>query len=302
MDNQIISLLEKAFLAQKNKKYDIAESLYRSVLKLDPDQPIANNNLGIISRDMGRIENSIIHFNKAINKDNKNNLYITNLIQSFIYLNRLDIASNLLDEKLSGKINTEARKKLKSIINNKKLSSDGTLLEPVKKKIDKLLDLYKKNLFKEAFFFGQDLLMAHPKNPLILNIMGAVNDKLLNFKTSVQYFKLAYNYDQNNASILNNLSGIFIKLKKYDEALKYLKKSLSHNPYSDEAYYNIGNCYYMLNKYENSIRNLKKANSIKPNFSNYQLRLSHALYKAGRYHEAIDAVVLDLTKIKHNFN
>ena len=58
--------------------------------------------------------------------------------------------------------------------------------------------------------------MAHPKNPFILNVMGAVNDKLLNFKTSVQYFELAYNYDQNNASILNNLSGIFIKLKKYD--------------------------------------------------------------------------------------
>ena len=115
-------------------------------------------------------------------------------------------------------------------------------------------------------------------------------------------FKSAYNYDQNNASILNNLSGILIKLKKYDEALIYLNKSLSLNSNSAEVYYNIGSCYYMLNKFEDSIISLKKANSIKPNFSNYQLKLSHALYEVGRYQEAVDAITLDLKKIKYNLH
>ena len=60
---------EKFVLAlhhQKKNNFKIAEKLYEEILKTDPNYAGAHNNLGVISRAIGKIEKAISCYEKVI--------------------------------------------------------------------------------------------------------------------------------------------------------------------------------------------------------------------------------------------
>ena len=59
-------ILQKAVSAHNEGKFDEAERLYREILKDEPTQLDANNNLGVLLYSMNRLEESEESYRKAI--------------------------------------------------------------------------------------------------------------------------------------------------------------------------------------------------------------------------------------------
>ena len=76
MSNEKKLIIKKTFdLAVKNhqeNKTDIAQELYNQVLKIDPNQTGAHNNLGIIFQKLGENQKAKESYEKAIEVDPNN--------------------------------------------------------------------------------------------------------------------------------------------------------------------------------------------------------------------------------------
>ena len=80
----INQLLKQAVLNHNNQKFQIAEELYEKVIKLDPKNNIALNNLGTIHLVLNNFEKAIKYFEDSLKiksdyLDAKKNLEIANL-------------------------------------------------------------------------------------------------------------------------------------------------------------------------------------------------------------------------------
>jgi tetratricopeptide (TPR) repeat protein len=63
---EVGTLYREALAAQRNKKLDVAEQLYRRILTLDAQHVEAMNNLGVLDMGQGRQERAVALFSKAI--------------------------------------------------------------------------------------------------------------------------------------------------------------------------------------------------------------------------------------------
>ena len=59
-------------------------------------------------------------------------------------------------------------------------------------KVELLISLYKKNLFKEALLKAKTFAKQHPNNPSINNIYGIILSVLENYQESIVFFFKIY--------------------------------------------------------------------------------------------------------------
>ena len=72
MQNKIKKLLEKAIENHQKNEIFIAEELYKEIINQDPNNYQALNFLGIISCQRKKFRNSLVYFNKVIEKYSDN--------------------------------------------------------------------------------------------------------------------------------------------------------------------------------------------------------------------------------------
>ena len=73
--NKKITLKEVFNLALDNhqkKKIQIAESLYKKILSVDPNNIDTHNNLGVLFKEIGKYQNALTHFKNVYFLGKKN--------------------------------------------------------------------------------------------------------------------------------------------------------------------------------------------------------------------------------------
>ena len=133
-------------------------------------------------------------------------------------------------------------------------------------KINKILDLIKKNQFKEAKNICDDIKQDLDNNYEFNNIFGYILFRLENHQEAIKLLKKAIYVKPDFAFALNNLGNIYSRLSKYDEALKYFNEALKIKQDYFEASYGISEVYLRLHKYEDALFHLNKSIKLKPNF------------------------------------
>tara|TARA_B100001059_G_C17293966_1_gene314134 strand:+ start:304 stop:519 length:216 start_codon:yes stop_codon:yes gene_type:complete len=71
MEVTIEQALKQGVAAHKEGKLKEAERLYRGILKVQPDNPDANHNLGIIAVAHGKYEGALYYLKNAVVINNK---------------------------------------------------------------------------------------------------------------------------------------------------------------------------------------------------------------------------------------
>ena len=94
MSNEISinDALQKGIEAHKAGKVQEADKYYTAILKAQPDHPDANHNIGVLAVGVGKVEQALPFFKKALDTNPKIEQFWLSYIDALIKLSRLDDA------------------------------------------------------------------------------------------------------------------------------------------------------------------------------------------------------------------
>jgi tetratricopeptide (TPR) repeat protein len=141
-------------------------------------------------------------------------------------------------------------------------------------------------------------LTEENRNEVLYNI-GLSFEERQEYTTAIEYFKKAYELDNNNIIILYDLAYCFEKLDKLAESINYYELYLDEDPFSDNAWFNLGTIYSRIPEYDKAIEAFDFAIAINENFGSAYFNKGNILSNLEKYSEALDCY-LDFIKLEEN--
>ena len=117
-----------------------------------------------------------------------------------------------------------------------------------------------------------------PHDPVLLNLLGALEMKKGNYKNSEKYFLASIKNKKDYRSAFNNLAALYQKTGKINKSLIIFNELLLKFPRDPNLLNNIGNVLIDLNRYKDAIKYLKKAIKINSSQSAFFSNLGRALF------------------------
>ena len=243
MKLDINQTLQQAITAQEESRLEEAEQLYQEILKTEPTNLDANNNLSIILFSLGRLDEAEVSCRKAIELKPDYTEAYNNLGVFLMKLNKFEKAE-------------EAYKK--AIEFNADFADAHYNLGDIFQILDKLSEA--EASYKKAIELKPDYAEAH-------NSLATILIKLDKLDGAEKSYRKAIELKPNYLIAYYNLASTLSSLGKLDEAEVYFTRALKLNPDYTEAYNNLGIVLYKLGKIDEAVASYKKAIKLQPDYA-----------------------------------
>ena len=287
MDLTLDQALQKGIEAHKAGKVQEADKYYTAILKAQPDHPDANHNIGVLAVGVGKVEQALPFFKKALDTNPKIEQFWLSYIDALIKLSRLDDAKAILKKAHESGANGEAFKKLESKLNDMPTTEGPQPNDPPQDQLQPLINLYNQGQLQPAVDQALKLLNQFPNSTILHNICGAANAGLKKYDEAVNAYKKAISINPNYPDAYNNM-GIALKDQgKLEEAIDAYTKAIELRHDYAEAYNNMGNALQKHGKLEEAIVAFNKAISVKFDYAEAYSNMGNTLKEQGKLEEAI---------------
>ena len=255
--------LTLAIQNHKKNKFEVAENIYKEILKKDPNHFQTISLLGTLSIQIKNYERAKQLLHKAIK----------------IQPNNANVYNNL------GTLFKELREYQKAINYFQK----AIAIQPNQADAFYNLGVAYKELgeFQKAISCYQKVIQIYPNYADAHNNLGVELKKLGDYQKAIICYEKAIQINPNYAAAYNNLGNVLASLEKYEEAINCFQKVLKIKPDSIEAQSNISNIFItQLDNLEKAISSSYKTQKTickKLTFNNQKIslyRLKHDVQQA----------------------
>jgi tetratricopeptide (TPR) repeat protein len=192
--------------------YADSDTLWWTTIARNPQSWMAHNNIAISLLGKGRVEEAIVHYNKALELDPNYSEAHYNLANALLRLGRTDEAVAHYEKALElNPNNTPAHYNLAAV-----LVQSG--------RVDAAIDHYNR------------LLEKNPNHAAGHNNLGATLARIGRVDEAVAHYLKALELDPNNADAHYNLGNVWVRRGRVDEAIAHYNKVLELNPSSAAAH------------------------------------------------------------------
>lgn len=234
MNSNLKSVLSKAVAEQKKGNLKKAEVLYRNILKKNPDVAAANHNLGLLALCFNKPSASLKYFEKATNKDSKNQQFLLSHINALISVRQFEKAQEKLLFAQENQLPVDVFNKVQEKILSARKES-----EPSTEALSTLVSFFKSNQKLEAEKLAKSLVVSHPKHVLAYEILAVLLGGAGRLEESFHYFEKVVLLKPNDPDAINNLGVTLQKLGKLNEAAAQFSIALDLRPEFAEAANNL---------------------------------------------------------------
>jgi len=260
----------------KLKRYDEAIQEFEKALSINPKDPRAHNDLGVIYKDRGNLQKAESYFINSIEIEPEFNLAIINLTDLYVQQNKFLDAIQLLEKSLKLKPNDleflynlgyvyhlSGRYDEALTYYNKVLSIKNN--EPATLNNMAMIFLAKDD-FEQA---KKTLRLCIDKNPYYTLAYANYGDILY---TENQKVEAAYFYNKGletnpeHIGLRMALSRIYVELGQAAKGISELLEGLDKNPSSPDLWFALGNIYNGNKEYDKAIECFEKVISIDSSF------------------------------------
>jgi tetratricopeptide (TPR) repeat protein len=158
---------------------------------------------------------------------------------------------------------------------------------PAQEQINGLIVLYSRGRLQEAMDQGNALAEQFPNEPLIPNVLGAVNAAAGRLEEAVTSYAKALLIKPDYVEAHYNMGVALNDLGKHEEAIASYTKAVQIKPDYAATHNNLGNALKALGKHEEAIASYTKALQIEPDFAEAHNNLGVALNDMGKHAEAV---------------
>lgn len=300
MKSDLESTLRQAVAEQKNGNFKKAESLYRGILKKNPNVAAANHNLGLLAMCLNKPSASLKYFEKAIEKDSKNQQFLLSYINALINVRHFEKAQKKLLDAKQNQLPVDVFHEVQE-----KILSARKKNEPSTEALSTLVSFFKSKQNLEAEKLAKSLILSHPKHVLAWEILAVLFGGSGRLIEALPYFEKVVLLKPNDPDAINNLGITLQKMGKFDEAATQFRVALDLKPEFAEAANNLGITFEKLGDLPQARLWLEKSTLLNQNNADFHNNLAGVLRElenlelAKLSHET--AVALDPSKgLLHN--
>ena len=287
--------LKKGVEAHKLGQLDEAERFYTAVLKVEPEHPEANHNLGFLALSLGKIEKALPFLRKALQVNNESGQFWVSYIDALIRSNQKEEAKKYLKQARAkggkGDAFDNLEKKLQALENtwdDSKMNTSPVILDPSPNQLQSLIKIFTEGKYQEVLVITKELIQDFPKSITLYNIQGAAYTELKQFDLAINNYRLALKIEPESANIYNSLGIAFKGVGDLKAAIESYKKAISIKPNSAEVHYNLGNAQKDIGDFKAAIGSYENAVKIKPDYAESILNLGIALRNEGNMISALE--------------
>ena len=240
MELTIDQALQQGIAAHKEGKVQDAERLYRAILQSQPSHPDANHNLGVVAVGVGRAQEALPLFKRALEANPKQEQFWLSYVDTLIKLGQLDNARQILEQGKDSGLKGGKIDQLEVQLSNTVSPSSLPVGNPSKQQVDGLIALYKQGKLQEALIQGAALERQFPDNPLLPNILGAIYSGSGQYEEAVNSYNKAIELKPDYADAHNNMGACYKARGDLEEAVECYQHAIELNPDHAIAHNNLG--------------------------------------------------------------
>ena len=318
--------LKKAVYAYSNGEIQIAKKLLTKIIEIDPKQPDANHNMGVLLVNSNNLEESIPFFKAAVESDYSVVQHWLSYIEAHFKLGQYDNCAALLKIAKSKGCKEKNFEPIEIELNNRLVEREKS------DEIDENtylghfamgLSLQKSGSLAAAVESYRKSLFLKPNQAEVYGAMGVALAGQGMTQLAIDAYRKALKIKFNNPETLTNLGIALAEQGKMKQALEYCNKAIALKPDYDQAYMckagaltkenklvdamrayrraltlepglvkahnNIGLILVLQSKHDDAIKAYEKALKINPNYAEALGNMGNALKEVGRLEEAIKA-------------
>ena len=264
MEQTINQILKKAITLHQEGNFEEAKQLYHSILKTQPSNLDANNNLGVLLIAINKADEAEVCFKKVIELKPDFVEAHHNLGNALDKLNRLDEAEVCFKKAIELKPDfVEAHHNLGNALDKLNRLDEAEVC--YKKVIELKSDyaeaynnlgmvLQKHSKLKEAEACFKKAIELKADYAEAYNNLGILLVKSTRQDEAERSYRKAIELKQDFPEALNNLGSYLKNLERFDEAAILLDKALKINPKLKMALLNRGQIFFVKDKFELALR------------------------------------------------
>jgi tetratricopeptide (TPR) repeat protein len=233
--------------------YRDVETFWQTTLARNPDCWMAHNNLGLLLKNQGRIEEAMEHYHKALQINPNYSEALNNLGNALVARGRLDEAIENYRQAIQ--LNPDYFLTHDNL--GQALVAQGRLEEAIKN-------------FRQAIQLNPNYAEALNNLGIALAAKGQLDEAIENYRKAIQI-------NPNFAKALDNLGVALAAQGRFDEAIENFHQAIQSNPNYAEAQYNLGNALAAQGRIEEAIAQYREALRLNPNLVGALNNLAWAL-------------------------
>ena len=297
--NTVEQLFKQGETAEAVRNNSQAETIWREILRVEPNNGKAYNNLGNALRRQGKLAEALAAHQKALQLNH-------NDAEAYVGIGNVLNAQGKPEEALaSHKKAIQLNPKLaiaynglgNALYNQEKLEEAVTAYQKAIEFDPKYTiaynnlgnTLYNQEKLEEAVAAYQKAIEFDPKYTIAYNNLGVVLYDQKRLDEAVTAYQKAIELDPKFAYAYNNFGIALRGWKKLDGAVAAYQKAIEFDPKYATAYYNLGNTLYYQKKLDGAVTAYQKAIELDPNYAIAYNNLGNALYDQKKLDGAVAA-------------
>ena len=295
MELTVKEALIKGVEAHRSGNVQEADRYYTAILQSQPNHPDANHNMGILAVGIGKVEQALPFFEKALQSSPVIEQFWLSYLEALLQLKRGDEARALLEMSTEYNFESESftliRQQLDSLPDKGTSIPDvavGDNQEPSEEELRPAIALYRQGKFQQTLEFISALSVKFPNSEQLLNMLGAANVGLKKHDIALNYYQQAAKINAQNPGTYFNMGVTLQDQGKLDEALLQYEKAVNLKPDYAEAHNNLGVIFRLKGQLEVSSACCKKAIQCNPGYADAYNNFGITLYDKGEFHTAVE--------------
>ncbi len=303
IDNLTELLMEAASYHQAGQFVE-AENLYHKILQIDPTQPNANHNLGVLALGADQPKLSLGYFKTALLNNPDDPQFWVSYVDALIKAGERDQAREVLITGLErGLHGAEVNALVNQLCSpQKNQSSIHKTQTPAgtNPQIQQAMALMRAGNLAGAKEKFTRLLNQFPNHAQILTGLGNIALQQGKLQEAVEFYQQSLQVAPNQEMALANLGVCFTNLKRYLEAITCYKKAVQLNPNSADSYFNLGNAQKALKNYQDAAESFQRAIALNPKDAEAYENYAVILNELKKYDESLHAYTCAIRLNKNN--
>ncbi|GEM_PF-1632429 len=288
MELTIEQALQRGAVAQRDGKVEEAARLWRAVLELDPQNSVANHNLGTLAVSENKISDALPFLKAALDADLKVEQFWLSYIGALIQDKQTELAKQVLEQAKVQGIADNILGLVKGQLSTKGKPADVTSIAkgPDQNKLRMLLEHYQSGRVEDAENLAVSMTKEFPDHTFAWKVLGGVYDKTDRMSDALYAHQITVALDPKDPDSHNNLGQTLNKMGRSLEAEESCRRAIDLKPEFAPAHNNLGNALHELGRLEEAESSFIQAIALNPQSAVAYSNLSTTLCGLGRFEEA----------------
>lgn len=237
--------MDLALQCHRDKQWAEAAALYNIVLRLQPEHPDANHNLGAISVEQGDYLGAIPFFKIALQANPKFEPYWSSLIDALMQAEEYTLATDILEDARRAGVNCNvvgelAARLVEVALRRTRHTPPIEGEQPPQAQSSELVHLYEANDFDGAIKLSKKIAHEYPQSMVGWKGLGAAYMRQGLREDAIEALKHALALNSSDFDALSNYGLALFARNELVQAEILLRQAVRHRPRLKSGWYNLG--------------------------------------------------------------